>query len=436
MLFWIVRRLAAGRLVRSRLALAGGVVVGAVVLAAVTAVPAGASPARGAPARGAPARGAPARVASGGFRAACPLAPAGEMRCYAVYRPQFAVNAALAAGQSAGPAGLTPQQIEAAYRLPVSRRSRMTVAVSIAFNAPDLDSDLAFYRSFFHLPACTTASGCLRIVNQDGRASPLPASGVPNGWALEETLDVSMISVACPRCRILVVEGKNASPFNLGATENTAVRLGAKVISNSYGQRENGAALAVAKDYLHPGHTIVASSGDLGFTAANFPADLANVTAVGGTELTAAPKTGRGWNEQVANQRGRFFAGGSGCSAYMAKPSWQHDARCPGRTVADVAAVAWNVPIYSKDFGGWVTIGGTSVSAPLIAGIYGLAGNAAKIRPGYAYAHAGHLFDVNRGNNSMFVTAAQACGDDYLCVARHGYDAPTGLGTPDGIGAF
>src|SRR6185437_9992490 len=125
MLFWIVRRLAAGRLVRSRLALAGGVVVGAVVLAAVNAVPAGASP----------ARGAPARVASGGFRAACPLAPAGEMRCYAVYRPQFAVNAALAAGQSAGPAGLTPQQIEAAYRLPVSRRSRMTVAVSIAFNA-------------------------------------------------------------------------------------------------------------------------------------------------------------------------------------------------------------------------------------------------------------------------------------------------------------
>ena len=46
------------------------------------------------------------------------------------------------------------------------------------------------------------------------------------------------------------------------------------------------------------------------------------------------------------------------------------------------------------------------------------------------------LFDVTKGSNSLFVTPAQACGDDYLCVAKRGYDAPTGLGTPDGTGAF
>ena len=128
---------------------------------------------------------------------------------------------------------------------------------------------------------------------------------------------------------------------------------------------------------------------------------------------------------------------GSGCSAYTAKPSWQHDHACPGRTVADVAAVAWNIPIYNKIWGGWVTVGGTSVSAPLVAGIYGLAGNASSIRPGYEYRHAAALFDVAHGNNAWFDPQPKVvCGDSYLCVARKGYDAPTGLGTPDGIGAF
>ena len=98
--------------------------------------------------------------------------------------------------------------------------------------------------------------------------------------------------------------------------------------------------------------------------------------------------------------------------------------------------MAANVPIYNKSFGGWITVGGTSVAAPLVAGIYGLAGNAAKIPLGYAYRHARSLFDVTKGSNSLFVTPAQACGDDYLCVAKRGYDAPTGLGTPDGTGAF
>jgi subtilase family serine protease len=159
------------------------------------------------------------------------------------------------------------------------------------------------------------------------------------------------------------------------------------------------------------------------------------VTAVGGTELSKA-RNGRGWTETVWNEPGAG-AGSSGCSAYVAKPRWQHDTHCPGRTVADVAALAWNVAIYNKDWGGWVEVGGTSASSPIVAGIYGLAGNAAKIRPGYEYAHARSLFDVTKGNNDWFNNAhGKSCGLDYLCVAKKGYDAPTGLGTPDGIGAF
>jgi subtilase family serine protease len=386
----------------------------------------------GAAARAAASAVRPGAATAGGMRFACAPVPLGYARCFALFRPQTAVNRALAAGirsQVSKPSGLTPRQIESAYRLPVSRNPHQTVAVVEAYNTPHLASWLYTYRKHFGLPACTVRSGCLRVVNQQGKASPVPASGVPLGWDVETSLDVSMVSVACPHCRILVVEANTQRFGDLAKAEDTAARLGAAAISNSYGGRENGFAFAYRHSYRHPGHTIVVSAGDSGFTAANFPADLATVTAVGGTELHKAHNK-RGWTEDT------WFAGGSGCSAYAAKPAWQHDKHCPGRTVADVSAVAWNVPVYDSFYGGWITVGGTSISAPLIAGIYALSGNARSVRPGYVYAHARSLFDITKGNNSAFVTPKQACGDDYLCVAKKGYDAPTGLGTPDGIGSF
>jgi Subtilase family len=375
-----------------------------------------------------------------GFRAACPAAKVGYMQCFTLYRPQTAVNKAIAAGETgkvSRPIGLTAKEIEQAYRLPVSRLSDQTVAVSIAFNTPHLGEYLAKYRQTFGLPPCTAASGCFRVVNQYGNANPkkLPVSGVFSGWDLEATLDVSMISVACPHCKIIVVEAKNESYGNLAHTDDTAATLGAQVISNSYGSRENGYAMAWAKSYDHPGHTIVVSAGDSGFTAANFPADLSTVTAAGGTELARAHNA-RGWREQVWYDFFNGGAGGSGCSAYEPKPAWQHDKNCPGRTVADVSAVAANIPIYNKVYGGWITVEGTSVSSPLLAGIYGLAGNASTIPLGYAYSHRQSLFDITKGTNSIFFPSKFTCGDDYLCVAKKGYDAPTGLGTPDGTGAF
>ena len=94
------------------------------------------------------------------------------------------------------------------------------------------------------------------------------------------------------------------------------------------------------------------------------------------------------------------------------------------------------MPIYEPHYGGWLTVAGTSASAPLIAGVYGLAGNAASLKPGGIYSRASHLFDITTGNNALFGSPAASCGNDYLCTAKKGYDAPTGLGTPDGIGAF
>jgi subtilase family serine protease len=379
-------------------------------------------------------------------RAACPVARPGQERCLTLYAPQTAVNRAIAekaagervSAQATTPKGWGAKSIEAAYKLPVTKGAGQTIGIVDAFSTPHLASDLGVYRKEYGLPPCTAASGCLRIVNQEGQPSPLPRPD-PLGWGVEETLDVSMVSAACPLCKIVVVEGTSPSFKNLALAEDTAVRLGANVVSNSYGSRESGFTQAYAKYYDQPGHVIVAASGDYGFTAAMFPANLATVTAAGGTQLSRA-KNARGWTEQVWNTG--LGASGSGCSAYVAKPAWQHDPDCPGRTVTDVAAVAENVPIYDSSVparlgGPWLSVSGTSAASPLIAGVYGLAGNAATVKPGHEYAHASALFDVTKGNNDWFNQAHGAsCGYDYLCVAKKGYDGPTGLGTPDGTGAF
>ncbi len=374
--------------------------------------------------------------------AACPQEPAGDMRCYAILEPQPKADRALTAdGATAAtaPAGWGAKDIESAYRLPVSKNPRETVAVVDAYNTPDLAPYLATYRARYGLPPCTTASGCLRIVNQAGQAKPVKQSAVDTGWDLETTADVEMVSAACPRCRILVVEAKGVTTADFAAAENTAARLGAAVISNSYGETENGSDFLNADAYDHPGHTIVASAGDYGFGEANFPADLTSVTAAGGTELSRADNK-RGWTERAWNttfeEPGDFPAAtSSACSAYVTKPAWQHDTHCAMRTVADVSAVAWNVAVYEKTYGGWTEVGGTSLAAPIIAGVYALAGNATTIKPGYEYAHASHLFNVTAGNDDVTTGTGAQCGYDYLCVAKKGYNAPTGLGTPDGTGA-
>jgi subtilase family serine protease len=390
-----------------------------------------------------PAAAAP--VPAPAVRRACPVVRPGVPRCLTLYAPQVAVNRAIAE-RAAGrriPAALTTPKgvgattIEAAYKLPVTQGAGQTIGIVDAYSTPHLASDLAVYRKQYGLPPCTTASGCLRIVNQQGDPSPLPRPD-PTGWGVEETLDVSMVSAACPLCKIIVVEGNQPTFADLAAAEDTAVSLGAAVVSNSYGAREDGFTQAEAKNYVHPGHVIVASTGDYGYTAAQFPANLADVTAVGGTKLVKATNA-RGWTETVWNDGAG--ASGSGCSAYVSKPGWQHDTHCPGRTAADVSAVAANVALYDsslpKGVGPWLTVQGTSASSPLIAGVYGLAGNASAVQPGYEYAHASALFDVTKGNNDWFNRAHGAsCGYDYLCVAKTGYDGPTGLGTPDGAGAF
>jgi hypothetical protein len=394
-------------------------------VAVAVALACGGSSALGASAR--PASAAPLAATLATPRPNCPPLPAPRMHCMSQSEPDTAMRTALADGAAARPSGWGADEIASAYRLPLGQGQGQTIAVVDAFDAPTVESDLAEYRSTYNLPACTTANGCFRKVNQRGDTSPQPEPDA--GWAVEIALDVQMVSAGCPNCHILLVEADSNEFADLGAAVDTAVRLGADVVSNSYGGQEDGEEYAdLARFYSHPGHVLTVSSGDAGFGPADLPAAFAGVVAVGGTTLSRAPETPRGWSETVWE-----FAS-SGCSAYVPKPRWQHDPHCGMRTVADVAAVADDVAVYDTfEEAGWLEVGGTSVSAPLIGAVYGLAGNAATVTPAYPYRHRSHLFDVTSGSNAQ---PFSTCGHDYLCNGRKGYDGPTGVGTPDGTGAF
>jgi len=326
----------------------------------------------------------------------------------------------------AAPAGLGPADLQSAYKLPsATAGSGATVAIIDAFDDPKAEADLAVYRAQFGLPPCTTANGCFRKVNQNGAASPLPRADA--GWAGEIALDIDMASAICPLCKILLVES-NGPDNSLFTAIDTAARMGAKYISNSWGGAESPGQDGFDQIHLNkPGVAITASSGDGGFGVIH-PASSRFVTSVGGTSLRRASNA-RGWNESA------WSGAGSGCSRQSPKPPWQHDTGCPRRTSSDVSAVAdpaTGVAVYLTFGGnGWSVFGGTSASAPIIASVYALAGTpAANTNPAsYPYAHTGNLFDVTTGRNG-------SCTPAYLCTGGPGYDGPTGLGTPDGVAAF
>jgi subtilase family serine protease len=325
---------------------------------------------------------------------------------------------------TAVPNGYGPADLQAAYSLPGATAGTGKVfAIVDAYDDPTAANDLNVYRSTYGLPACTAANGCFRKVNQSGAASPLPRAN--GGWAQEISLDLDMASATCPNCKILLVEANSNAFTDLAAAVDTAARLGASVISNSYGGSEFSQETSATYNshFNHPGVAITVSSGDSGY-GVEFPAASQYVTAVGGTSLT---KSGGAFSERA------WSGAGSGCSAYVAKPTWQTDSGCPRRTVADVAAVAdpnTGVAVYDsykfQGAKGWMVFGGTSAAAPIIAGAYALGGGASPSNP---YSHSSSLHDVTSGSNG-------SCSVAYLCTAGTGFDGPTGLGTPNGVAAF
>jgi len=329
---------------------------------------------------------------------------------------------------SSGP--WTATNIEDAYNLPSSSEgSGQIVAIVDAYDNPNVASDLSTYRSEFGLGTANFTK-----YNQSGVKGSYPKGNA--GWGVEIDLDVDMVSAACPKCTIYLIEAKNSEWSNIEAAEKEAVKLGATIVSNSY----SGSG-ASQSDYDTSGVTYVAASGDDGYGLYQ-PATYPDVVAAGGTILSTASGS-RGWSDVVwAGNCGTDCGTGGGCSSTsQAKPSWQSDPDCKYRTGSDVSAVAWNVELYLS-YGytpGWYTVGGTSVATPLISGVFALAGNSTS-------QTGGETFWNNKGSGLYTVTSGtiEDCPSSksgtYLCVAGTGqfgnFSGPDGWGVPDGTTAF
>jgi hypothetical protein len=354
---------------------------------------------------------------------ACPgRAAPGWVRCHAHVVTDSLGNE-LKRDATGGPGGgFGPADLRAAYNITGTGSQATVVAIVDAYGYPTAESDLAVYRAHFGLPPCTTANGCFAKYNERGVMGSYPTADL--GWSTETALDLDMVSAMCPNCKIILVEADVPSLPDLAAAVNTAARLGAHVISNSYGGPEGGSQFYESA-YNHPGVAITVSSGDAGY-GVQFPASSPHVIAVGGTTLIRS-NNARGWSETA------WSGAGSGCSTIFAKPSWQTDPLCAYRMEADVSAVAdpaTPVAIYAPTRLGrsfWITTGGTSVAAPLVAGIYGVNGGVVTL--GSLYSSTSMLQDVTSGSNG-------SCGGTYLCTSVVGYDGPTGLGTPNGTTPF
>ena len=385
-----------------------------------------------------------AKVAIGTSVNVCANAPVGYAHCNALLRVPGPV--AISGANAATPAAVlgvngaySPAYLRSAYNVgSLSSTGKdgvgQIVAIVDAYNNPRLLSDIAYYRNYFDLPACAvgtvspSATSCvIQVVNQSGASSPLPAAST--SWGVEQAIDAEMVSALCSNCQLLIVEANTASMTDLGASVNTAVQLGATVVSNSYGASEFASENDLSlSSFNHSGVPIVAAAGDNGY-GVQFPAASPNVVAVGGTSLLQNTASGTRNGYEIA-----WNGTGSGCSLYEAKPSWQLDSLCSNRTVADVAAVAnpntgvWIYDTYGAN--GLYVAGGTSVATAIVSAVFAVAasGQSNSAYPAKnLYTNASSLTPISTGSNG-------GCGS-YLCDASlsvDGYNGPTGLGTPGG----
>jgi hypothetical protein len=431
-------------------------------------------------------------------------------------------EAALGPGYAAGatPTPVFPKVLRSPYDLPAQMplgTPVQTIALVDAYNDLNAEADLNIYDRDPEndLSACNQKNGCFRKVDQSGASAEEGAGGTPfprsakelqerettckktkqqaacteveeaAGWTVEISTDIDVVHSICQGCHILLVEADTPAFGDLEAAEETAVRLGATEVSNSWGGSEPA---SESPAFDHPKTVITAAAGDDGylnwteaeaagagyFAGADYPASSPHVVAVGGTELTLTESGARAsesaWNEDPDPEGGNEGAGGGGCSVSFAAPEWQQ--RVPDwasvgcgtgteakRAVADVAADAdpySGVLVYDSEASReeLIVIGGTSVASPIIASTFALAGGAHEVEyPAQTlYSHLGDpsLYDVTEGGNgecddvytggcggSMEPLSPLDCGAGVLiCNAASGYDGPTGVGTPNGIAAF
>jgi subtilase family serine protease len=363
----------------------------------------------------------------------------------------------------------TPAQIKSLYGFSsltndtkfAYQGSGQTIAVIGAYHNPTITNDVNTFSSQFGLPTCTSVSTTstmissgkyytkptlgnpcsFQIIYANSSGNPVTTTPVVNsGWAVETSMDVQWAHAIAPKANIVLIEATDSSVNALLGAISLANKIGANVVTMSFGANE-GSWISSIDTVFDTSQTVyVAASGDNG-VGVSWPAVSTKVLAVGGTQLTSTttPRAEVAWS-----------GSGGGVSSYVSQPTWQNSLvkslSTTKRVVPDISYnsspnsgyyVYMSANSQTGSVGGWYGVGGTSAASPQIAGMIAvlnakrvnvnksintsiqtlLYSNIASVAGNYSV----DFKDITSGSN----------GNCSTCSSKTGYDAVTGLGTPN-----
>ena len=331
---------------------------------------------------------------------------------------------------------------------PLNPSTRKTIiAIVIAYTYPKLKADLeSFWKNPINFGPSSTPP--------DIKVYTMPGATQHSGWAQEECLDVQMVCTINPNADIWVVEAKSDRTTDLLAAVYYATNtVKADVLSMSWGGSESKSFLSYNSHFNNPAVCYCASSGDS--NTVSWPATNPNCIAVGGTTLI--------WNPNLTPNRteSAWDLAGCGYSFIYDQPAYQSGVITNKyRSIPDLALIAdSNTSVYTVYNNNWYGVGGTSVAAPILAGMVSLA-NQQRLNAGKSVLTtvkttsvppANHLqtylyktiypnlplynsvfYDVTSGKNKLGSASGSATKmTTYNTGAK--FDIPTGLGSPNAL---
>jgi subtilase family serine protease len=290
------------------------------------------------------------------------------------------------------------------------------IAIVDAYHYPTAASDLSVFSNQFGLPQAN-----FQVVYANGRQPP-----VDGNWNVEEALDIEWAHAMAPGAKIYLVEAASSNFSDLLQAVSVANSLvsqaGGGEVSMSWGGSEFSSETSYDVYFTQSGIVYFASSGDS--PGVIWPSTSRNVVSVGGTSLSRNPANGS-FQQELAWQ-----SGGGGPSVYESRPGYQNAISAivgNQRGTPDIAADADpSTGVWVYAYPAWYIVGGTSVAAPVWAGMVNAANK-------FYSTSQNELSAVYTSQGTTDITSG-SCGPNQGYMAKGGWDFCTGLGSPLGAG--